>query len=157
MISALFFAAFIALPGVPPARAWEAAQDVTFVVLTDGPLPLSDDADEAREATGRLLLEWAARESALRADAVGDGGRSFGVLQVSRQWLDGHAPAEVLASRRLGLSLGLAVMRVAIAKCGSVRGGLGLYASGKCSGAPSLVARRCVAAGLTEMCRSKGS
>jgi hypothetical protein len=137
--AALYFAALVALPGVASARAMEAAEDVAFVVEERGALPGLD-----AEQTARLLIEWHAREASLRADLIGDGGRAFGALQVRRGWFAGHSAADVLGSRRLGLALGLDVMRASILRCGSVRAGLGAFATaGKCGGAPRLVARRC--------------
>jgi hypothetical protein len=158
-------APLLALAGLLAARgaltnatAPELAADV-FEVATSEP-PLFDGAD-AREKTARLLLVWAARESAGQIAALGDCApgkrtlatcRSFGAMQMDRGWLAALelAPADVLADRRLALRSGLDVFRRLRDKCGGVRAGLRAYASGTCAGSPrarALVEWRCKEAG----------
>lgn len=156
------FAILAAITGsaMPSSAVIERAMDVRIVALDSE--PLFDGAD-GRERTARLLAEWMGRESAGNADAMGDCDadehgklirtvatcRSFGAMQSGRMWLGERIP-EVLASRRLGLRIGLDVMRLLAAKCGSVRGGLLAYASGSCTGTPrarALVSARCAASG----------
>jgi hypothetical protein len=135
----------LSLPGAsyaPRTRVIDAVDDAVHVVGVEKPLAGLD-----AEQTARLLVTWGYFEAAWKADAVGDGGRSIGVMQVNSMWLGPHKVADVLASRRLGFRLGLAIMRQAIAKCGSVKSGLGAFASGKCGGAQELVERRCKLSG----------
>lgn len=148
MIATLvFLGAALAGSSVPGAAVVEAASDVRDVALDE--LPLFDGPD-GRARTASLLLVWSWRESAWRADAVGDAGRSLGAMQTGAMWLRGHAPAEVLSDRKLGLRLGLEAMRELAAMCGSVKRGLYAYASGTCNGtarARALVANRCAVSG----------
>jgi hypothetical protein len=138
-------------PVPPPAhpftvRASNAADDVIAVVAE---LP---EAERGRWA--RLLFVFAFRESSFEAGAVGDGGLSLGVLQVRRMWIAkyGSTPAKVLASRREGLRVGLALLRDLERECGSLRAGLGAFVTGKCQDGVPLVARRCRDAGLGSTC-----
>ena len=140
--------------GSPADRAPSMIDDVQAVVDSEPPL---FDGDEGTTATARLLVVFAWLESAFHADVKGDGGVSIGVLQVSRYHLDGHEVDEVLADRRLGLRIGLRYMRELASRCGSVSRGLGAYASGRCGGAPKLVARRCQLAGLGPNCIATSS
>jgi hypothetical protein len=96
--------------------------------------------------TARILAVWAYRESAGRS-IMGDHGAACGVLQLHEQARQGHACSEILADRRLGLRLGLAWMRRMAEQCGSVRRGLGAYATGSCIGGRDLVRARCAVAG----------
>jgi hypothetical protein len=137
---ALWCLAVALAPGMPRADLLEVVDDVRAVALDEVPL---FEGDDARERTALLLLAWSWGESRWNAKAVGDSGRSLGVMQVNRMWLRGTPPADVLASRRVGLSLGLAHMRDSVAACGSIARGLGAYAGGRCWMAPRLVAARC--------------
>ena len=110
------------------------------VALTEAPL------DDDRLMTARVLAVWAYRESAGRS-IMGDHGAACGVLQLHEQARQGHACSEILADRRLGLRLGLAWMRRMAEQCGSVRKGLGAYATGSCIGGRDLVRARCAVAG----------
>jgi hypothetical protein len=126
--------------GLRDGSALDLALDVRHVALTEQPL----DAD--RQLTARVLAVWAYRESAGRS-IMGDHGAACGVLQLHEQARQGHACAEILADRRLGLRLGLAWMRRMAEQCGSVRKGLGAYATGSCIGGRDLVRARCAVAG----------
>lgn len=132
----------VTLPATDPIvlRADGAAADIAALV---GELPEAE-----RETYARLLFTWSGKESGWTTSAIGDAGKSVGILQVNVMWLGGHKVADVLKDRMLGLRIGLGVMRDAVKKCGSLRAGLGLYASGKCDGAPGLVHRRCALAGV---------
>lgn len=122
-------------------RANEATAEIATVVAG---LPEAE-----RENWARILFVWSAHESAWMADAVGDGGKSIGVMQVNAMWLGQHTTAEVLKDRALGFRIGLGIMRKLVAQCGSMAGGLGAFASGKCGGAQVLVKRRCKLAGAS--------
>lgn len=144
MTGLLELAALAAL-GLPAGERFDLVLDVVEVAAEELPLWAED-----RARTARLLLVWAARESAGRADAVGDAGQACGVLQLHPVARGGATCAELRASRRLGLRRGLAWMRALSARCGSVVGGLRAYASGRCAGterARLLVAARCALAG----------
>lgn len=156
MIFELFLAGAVVAAGLPAGEVAAIAEDVRAVVLDEPPLFAGADA---RLRTGQLAIVWMLRESAGRADALGDCDdpehrtvdtcRSFGAMQMNRMWL-GARVAEVLGDRRLALRLALELMRELAVTCGSVRAGLQAYASGICSGSPrarALVAHRCAIAG----------
>ena len=154
MIDAILaLAVSLSTPYIPKEKQRLITEDVIHVVSVSEPLFQDTDSKVAREKTAKLLLVWAWLESAWNARAVGDGGQSIGVLQITRQWLGSSTVAEVLADRRLGLRIGLGIMRQARDKCGSVKSGLGMYASGKCGHALPIAAHRCKLAGLTSECR----
>lgn len=130
--------------GIPAAERFALVLDVLDVAADEPPLW----GDRAR--TARLLVVWAARESAGRADAVGDQGRACGVLQLHEVARGGRTCADLRASRRVGLRAGLAWMRYTAERCGSVVAGLRAYASGSCAGthrARELVQARCALIG----------
>ena len=131
--------------GLRDGSALDLAVDVRHVALTEAPLDGSDGAPD-RLMTARVLAVWAYRESAGRS-ILGDHGAACGVLQLHEQARQGHACAEILADRRLGLRLGLAWMRKMAEQCGSLRRGLGAYATGSCIGGRDLVRARCAVAG----------
>ncbi len=142
----VFLGAALAGSSVSGQSVVDAALDVRDVALEEPPLFAGPDG---RERTARLLLVWSWRESAWRADAIGDSGASLGAMQMNRSWLGSRA-RDVLGDRRLALRLGLALMRNLAESCGSVRRGLHAYACGTCSGsvrARELVANRCALAG----------
>jgi hypothetical protein len=119
--------------GCPLPRAEGLAEDVAAVVASERPLFVGADA---KRRTARLLAVWAWHESSGRADAVGDGGRACGVMQLHGQARGGVPCERILRDRRLGLRLGLRYMRQAVTYCGgSVTAGLSAYASGICRGA----------------------
>ena len=126
--------------GLRDGSALDLAIDVRSVAMTEQPL------DDDRVLTARVLAVWAYRESAGRS-IMGDHGAACGVLQLHEQALQGTPCAEILADRRLGLRLGLAWMRRMAEQCGSVRRGLGAYATGNCNGGRDLVRARCAVAG----------
>lgn len=136
-------------------QAQSLADDAQSVASIEEPL---FDGDKAREKTARLLVVWAARESAGKVNILGDCNddkkktvetcRSYGRMQTSRTWLlaFGSSPMEVLGDGKLALRVGLAVMRKLRDQCGSIRAGLRAYAGGTCIGsmrARTLVEARC--------------
>lgn len=126
--------------GLRNGTALDLAIDVRHVALTEQPL------DDDRVLTARVLAVWAYRESAGRS-ILGDHGAACGVLQLHDVARQGTPCSEILADRRLGLRLGLAWMRKMSEQCGSVRKGLGAYATGSCIGGRDLVRARCAVAG----------
>jgi hypothetical protein len=129
------------------------AEDAAYVAEHEEPLFSGN-----REKTARLLVVWAARESAGQVAIMGDCSdpkkksvdtcRSFGRMQTSKQWLMllGLTTESVMLDGRESLRAGLAVMRRLRDQCGSVRAGLRAYASGSCVGsmrARTLVESRC--------------
>lgn len=126
--------------GLRNGTALDLAVDVRYVALTEQPL------DDDRMLTARVLAVWAYRESAGRS-ILGDHGAACGVLQLHDVARQGTPCSEILADRRLGLRLGLAWMRRMAEQCGSLRKGLGAYATGVCGGGRDLVRARCAVAG----------
>ena len=126
--------------GLRDGSALDLAIDVRSVAMTEEPL------DDDRALTARVLAVWAYRESAGRS-VMGDHGAACGVLQLHEVARQGTPCSEILADRRLGLRLGLAWMRRMSEQCGSLRRGLGAYATGSCIGGRDLVRARCALAG----------
>jgi hypothetical protein len=91
-------------------------------------------------ATARLLLVWSWSESRWDACAEGDHGRAIGVMQV-------HGALEARCDARAGYRAALRLIAVLETACGSRRGALQAFASGRCEGATRLVESRCRAAG----------
>lgn len=151
MFASIFFLAFALSHGpeaLPVPEILRVVEDVRATVLAAPPAnPPAEDEDGARLLTARILTVFAWEESRFRASALGDSGRACGVLQLHEQARAGHSCAAVRADRRLGLRLGLAWMRRMAVQCGSLEAGLRAYASGSCTGARALVARRCALAG----------
>jgi len=130
---------------VPAARRVDAAQAIAEVMLSEEPLPTSGAtiADRKR-STARLLFVWSYFESGWRAAALGDGGQSCGVMQTNKMWSDCSAVRkDIRASYRTGLR----IMRLAVARCGSLNAALGMYASGRCLPGVALVRHRCAISG----------
>lgn len=134
----------IASLGLAPADAVTLAFDVRDVALEDAPLFAGDDA---RMRTAMLLAVWTVRESAGKADAIGDSGAACGPMQLHAHARGGVTCAEMARDRQVGLRAGLAWMREMRDVCGgSVVRGLRAFASGTCAGsmrARDLVDHRC--------------
>jgi hypothetical protein len=127
----------------------QVAQEVHEVVSSGGAL-----INLSEEQTEKLLLLWSWYESKWDPATVGDSGRSIGVMQVNVNHLKAHGyiSSEVKNSRKLGLEIGLVVMKEAIVLCRDhknlIRAGMGMYSTGRCGGAPELVTWRLKMAGL---------
>lgn len=91
------------------------------------------------QETARLMLVWGIHESALRNEAVGDGGKSRCWLQVQRL-----GDLDELNCARAWMG----ILRYDERLCGSRRSALGAIATGHCGGAPRLVQRRLDRAGV---------
>jgi hypothetical protein len=106
-----------------------------------------------KDALVKRIWGWSGPESAWTVNAMGDCNdsksrtvttcRSFGLLQVMMPERWGFSRSDVLSNGVTGYRAGIRVMRHAIATCGSVKSGLGLFASGICDGAQYLVKKRC--------------
>jgi hypothetical protein len=91
------------------------------------------------EETARILLVWGHKESGLRNDAIGDGGRARCFLQLrDRGNLD---PQSCIRVWLYDLSANEKL-------CGSRRAALGALSSGRCGGATKLVSSRLKLAGV---------
>jgi len=122
-----------ALPSSHPfvVRASSAADDLVRALDAEG-VPEGPE----RLTWARRAFVWAYFESAYQTDALGDGGKSCGVMQVTKTGLDllkGATCESVRKDRVQGFRVGLRTMKVLIDKCGSVEAGLGAYATnGEC-------------------------
>lgn len=103
---------------------------------------LKDNPEAARQKLGRLLVAWSYWESSWKHDALGDGGRSCGIMQVMPR-TGGKSCEQIRTSAVSGFRAGLGVIRSLNKLCGGLRPALGAYASGKCGSMQSLVAKRC--------------
>lgn len=90
-----------------------------------------------------LLGTWIARESAGHGPVIGDKGASHGAMQIGGSWFAfcGMTPAELRSDRRRNIACGYDIMKSLVTTCGSVRGALRGYSSGKCSGTNSARAK----------------
>lgn len=147
MFEALFTVLLHFYP-LPPQHALAAILDIESVVTQSQDHIFKDTLKDAK-----LLTVFGYHESEFRTDAVGDSGRSLGVLQVWTGHLDPEHKEAILKDPALGFRLGYSTMRRLIRRCGSVKAGLGAYATGRCGGAPKLVGWRCTQAGLTSECK----
>ena len=103
---------------------------------------LSKDPAAAKEKLGKLLIAWAYWESSWKHDALGDGGRSCGIMQVMPR-TGGTSCDKMRSSPVEGFRAGLGVIRSLNKICGGLRPALGAYASGKCGSMKTLVEKRC--------------
>ncbi len=153
MLARLFLIAYSVSNGwVPYERMSAAVHDVVDVMETEA--SLFDGAD-GKAKTAALLLTISFFESGWKADALGDAGKSCGVMQTQNpsKWIEGATCAKVLADRKLGFRVGLAVLRHSKATCAAgspAKVWLGLYASGTCGMAQAAVKRRCAPAGVCD-------
>jgi hypothetical protein len=108
---------------------------------------LKDSPEEAREKLGKLLIAWSYWESTWDFKAIGDRGRSCGIMQVAAGAASGKTCMQLTSSAHEGYVAGLNAMKYLVVRCGGLRPALGAYASGKCGGVPTLVERRCKKSG----------
>jgi len=150
MLAPLFFLAHSFSPArIDLVDVIPFAADVSAVISVEEPLPFAGLDELARRvATGRLLIVWGIYEAGGRENALGDGGKSCGVLQ-ENPYYAGVTCTALRSDRRLALAKGLELMRFAAAQCGSVAGGLRAYAGGTCTARAALVALRCSRAGVS--------
>jgi len=153
MLARLFVLAYSLSNGwVPYERMAAAVHDVFDVTDAETSLFAGDDG---KAKTAALLLTISYYESGWKADALGDAGKSCGVMQTQHpeKWIPGATCAKVLADRKLGYRVGLAVLRHAKATCAPgapAKVWLGLYASGVCGFAQVAVKKRCSPAGVCD-------
>jgi hypothetical protein len=107
---------------------------------------LKDKPEEAKEKLARLLVGWSYWESAWDYKALGDGGRSCGIMQVNPKTI-GMTCDEIRKSPRSGMMAGFKVIRYLNKTCGGLKPALGAYGSGKCGGIKSIVEKRCMQSG----------
>lgn len=107
---------------------------------------LKDKPEEAKEKLARLLVSWSYWESAWDHNALGDGGRSCGIMQVNPKTI-GMSCAELRSSPRAGMHAGFRIIRRLNQVCGGLKPALGAYGSGQCGGIKSIVEKRCKASG----------
>lgn len=138
-IAAFALAMQVAAGSVPTSEVRSLVRDVGASL--DG-APLFD-----REERFWIVQGW--HESRWRADALGDGGKACGVVQIHRGMIPpGFGTCDDLRrDRRLGFAAGRALLRGLIERCKGVRPGIGAYFTGKCGGAPKMIAARCHEAG----------
>lgn len=98
-----------------------------------------------------ILVATGAGETRGKAATVPDrGGRAAGRYQLHAEWWQGHRPEELNADPYLDARLARDAIRVLERHCGSLRRGLGAYASGSCSGGEAYASSRCALAGGCE-------
>jgi membrane-bound lytic murein transglycosylase MltF len=120
----------------------EVVQIVDNVDATELYPHLKNDPEEAKARLARLLISWSYWESTWDHTALGDGGRSCGIMQVNPQTI-GMSCSELRRSPRAGLQAGFRVIRRLNQLCGGLKPALGAYGSGKCGGIKSIVEKRC--------------
>ncbi|NBT35824.1 MAG: hypothetical protein EBT03_09880 [Betaproteobacteria bacterium] len=86
--------------------------------------------DEASRAA--ILTVWAFHESRWNACAVGDSGRSIGLMQVNRVWIGQKRASQVMCNAQAGMEEAIKILDVLTEKCGTPRRALTAYATGKC-------------------------
>lgn len=132
--------------GGAKGRATVAADEVVNIVdsvdATELYPHLKNDPDEAKRRLGRLLIAWSYWESAWDYKALGDKGRSCGIMQVNPKSI-GMTCEEIRSSPRAGMQAGFKVIRKLTQVCGGLKPALGAYGSGKCGGIKSIVEKRC--------------
>lgn len=107
---------------------------------------LKNNPAEAKERLARLLIAWSYWESAWDHNALGDGGRSCGVMQVNPRTI-GISCEELRRSTRSGMVAGFRVIRRLNKLCGGLKPALGAYGSGQCGGIKTTVEKRCTISG----------
>ena len=151
--ASLFFLAYQLSNGwVGYDRMAGAVHDVVEVVDEEPSLFAGDDG---KAKTAALLITISFHESGWKTDALGDGGKSCGVMQTQQpqKWVAGATCDKVRADRKLGYKVGLAVLRGAKEKCGAnttAKVWLGMYASGMCGMAQVAAKKRCAPAGVCD-------
>lgn len=106
-------------------RASTAADHIAAALAAEG-VP-----EAARAAWSYRAFVMAYYESSWTVSALGDGGAACGYLQVTtpEKWLKGATCASVRTDGVAGMRVGIAVMRMLIDRCGSVKAGLTAYAT----------------------------
>ena len=103
------------------------------------------------ESRAAILTVWAYHESRWNACAVGDSGRSIGLMQVNRVWIGSARAKKVLCSAKEGMVEAMRILDTLADKCGTPRRALTAYATGRCvsgKGVNSFVESRWAQAGL---------
>jgi len=147
MLKTLLLTLAMALSGGgAKGRATVAADEVVNIVdsvdATELYPHLKDNPEEAKARLARLLISWSYWESAWDHNALGDGGRSCGIMQVNPKSI-GMTCNHLRSSPRAGLDAGFRVIRRLNQVCGGLKPALGAYGSGRCGGIKSIVEKRC--------------
>jgi hypothetical protein len=151
MLKEALIALALTLSGGGAETRARTAVDAISVVIADVDATelypeLSNDPKAAKEKLGKLLIAWSYWESSWKHDALGDGGRSCGIMQVMPR-TGGVSCDKLRSSAVAGFKAGLGVIRSLNKTCGGLRPALGAYASGKCGGMKTLVEKRCTKSG----------
>lgn len=107
---------------------------------------LVNKPEEARNKLGRLLIAWSYWESSWMPDALGDQGRSCGVMQVMPR-KGTPTCSEMRSSAVVGYRAGLAQIRALNKICKGLKPALGAYGSGTCGSLKKVVESRCSKSG----------
>lgn len=105
-----------------------------------------NEPEVARMKLARLLIAWSYWESSWKHDALGDAGRSCGIMQVMPR-TSNQSCDKIRSSPEAGFRAGLGVIKSLNKTCGGLRPALGAYASGKCGSMKKLVDQRCTRSG----------
>lgn len=126
---------------------YEAALDARDVAIEKAPLCTMDDDYDARMCTAKfhIAMQWG--EGRFRVNTIGDGGKSFGPLQMRAFWTFGRfaengSPLRVehfLASRRQAILTAHDVLLELKKRCGSTKSAIRAYMSGRCEGTPAAI------------------
>lgn len=146
MLETLMLLALTLSHGHAYARALGASTMVVNVVVKADtsilyPELTKEDPWAARTRLGRLFVAWSYYESSWEPKARGDNGTSCGIMQM-KPWYVGKTCKE-LENPHVAYEASLKFLERLTKQCGTLRSALGAYASGKCDGAPTLVAKRC--------------
>jgi hypothetical protein len=150
MFASLFMLAMSLTHGHAYERAVGAATTVCNVVATEDaswafPALAAEDPWAARAKLGRLLITWSYYESSYMPGAIGDSGRSCGIMQTAPSHT-GQTCRDLLTAHA-SYRAALTILRGLVRDCGSLPRALGAYAGGHCGDAMDLVERRCAAVG----------
>ena len=106
----------------------------------------ANEPELAKEKLAKLLIAWSYWESSWHYQALGDGGRSCGIMQVMPR-TGGMTCDKMRSSPEAGFRAGLGVIRSLNKLCGGLKPALGAYGSGRCGGIQKTVEKRCKASG----------
>jgi len=147
---ALISLAMILSKGGGETRANAAADAIVKVTANFDATELypehAKEPEIAKEKLAKLLIAWSYWESSWYHDALGDGGRSCGIMQVMPR-TGGVSCSQMRSSPEAGYRAGLGVIRSLNKLCGGLRPALGAYGSGRCGGIPKIVGERCKKSG----------
>jgi hypothetical protein len=100
------------------------------------------EANEAAEGDAfiaRWLVGWSWAESRWRPGVVDASGTCCGAMQTNKRWSGGRC----VRDRRESFDVAVRIYQLALERCGTRKGALANFASGKCDVALDLVEARC--------------